>query len=179
MWPDVGAGNSAGYRNSYNFLLKCQSICSTCKESNLDSLEVFCMLISKFPDYGGERWNRKVLSIRRTHKRDPKLFDLLRFMEEESMLVNDPLFAREGVKFSAETGSDGRRTEASPCGRREKNFKKRNDSVNSYAIGMSEKESKKEGSCHFCEGAHKLDECEEIITKTVEEKSKLIVKKFV
>ena len=59
------------------------------------------MLTSKFPGYVRERWNRKVLSIRRTHKRDPKLFDLLRFVEEQSMLVNDPLFSKERVKFFA------------------------------------------------------------------------------
>ena len=82
------------------------------------------MLIYKFPGCVRERWNRKVLFIRRTHKRDPKLFDLLRFVEEESMLVNDPLFSTEGVKFFAETGSGGRRIETSPGSRREKNFKK-------------------------------------------------------
>ena len=39
---------------------------------------------------------------------------------------------------------------------------------------MLEKENKKEASCQFCEGAHKLNEGEEIIKKTVEETSKLI-----
>ena len=51
-----------------------------------------------------------------TYKRDPRLFDLVRFVEEESMLVNDPLFSKEGVKFFAETGSGGRRSETSPGG---------------------------------------------------------------
>ena len=105
------------------------------------------------------------------------MFDLLRFVEEENMLVNDPLFSKEGVNFFAGTGSGGRRTETSPGSRRENNFKKGNHSVNSYATGMSEKENKKEASCHFCEGAHKLDECEEIIKKAVEERSKLAGKK--
>ena len=44
-------------------------------------------------------------------------------------------------------------------------------------MGMSDKEKKKEASCHICEDAHKLDECEEIIKKTVEEGRKLIGKK--
>ena len=113
------------------------------------------MLIFKFSGYVRERCNRNFLSIRRTHRSDPKLFDLPRFVEEESMLVNDPLFSKEGVKFFAERGSDGRRTETRPGGRREKNFKKRKDSVNSYATGMLEKENKKEALCHFCEGIHK------------------------
>ena len=74
-------------------MLKCQSICSKYKESNLDSPEVLCTLISKFPGYVRERWNR------RTHKKDHKLFDLPRFVEEESILVNDPLFSKEEVNF--------------------------------------------------------------------------------
>ena len=101
LWPEVGAGDAAGYRNYYNFLLKCQSICSTCKESNLDSPEGLYILISEFPGYIREIWNRNVLSIRRTHNRDPKLFDLIRFVEGESMLVKNPQFSKEGVKFFA------------------------------------------------------------------------------
>ena len=174
LWPEIRAGDASGYRNYYNFLLKCHSICSTCKESTLDFLEVLCVLISKLPGYVRERWNRKVLSIRRTHERDPKLFDLPIFVEEESMPVNDPLFSKEGIKFFAETGSGGRRSETRPGSRRE-DFKKGKHSVNSYATGMLEKENTKEASCHFCEGAHKLEECEE--KKRAEERSKLIGKK--
>ena len=172
LWPDIWAADATGYRNYYILLLKCQSICSTCKEINLDSPEVLCMLTSKFPGYVRERWNRKVLSIRRTHKRDPKLFDLLRFVEEQSMLVNDPLFSKERVKFFAETGSGGwnQKQDQVVEGRR---ILEKENSVNSYATGMLEKENKK-ASCQFCEGAHKLDEGEEIIKKTVEERSKLI-----
>ena len=99
------------------------------------------------------------------------------------MLVNDPQFSKDGVKFFAETGSGGRRSETRPGGRREKNFKKGKHSVTSYATRMLEKENKKETSCHFCKRAHKLDGChkfdkhEEIIEKTVAEGSKLIDKK--
>ena len=37
LCPEIRAGDATGYRNYYNFLLKCQSICSTSKQSNLDS----------------------------------------------------------------------------------------------------------------------------------------------
>ena len=32
---------------------------------------------------------------------------------------------------------------------------RKENSVNSYATGMLEKENKKEARCHFCEGVHK------------------------
>ena len=47
LWPEVRTGDTAGYSNYYNFLLKCQS--------NLDSPEVLYLLISKFPCYVRER----------------------------------------------------------------------------------------------------------------------------
>ena len=79
--------------------MKWQNICSICKESNLDSPEVLRMLISKGPGYVRGIWNIRLLSIRTTQKKDPRLFGLLRFLEEENMLVNEPLFSKEGVIF--------------------------------------------------------------------------------
>ena len=38
-------------------------------------------------------------SVRRTQKKDTRLFGLLRFLEEENMLVNEPQFSKEGVIF--------------------------------------------------------------------------------
>ena len=53
LWREIRAGDATGCRNYYNVLLKCQSVFSKCKESNLDSPEV--LLISKFPGYVRER----------------------------------------------------------------------------------------------------------------------------
>ena len=54
--------------------------------NTFDSPETFSIIISKFPQPIGDRWNRKVLSLR---KREPTLSDLSYFIEEESALVND------------------------------------------------------------------------------------------
>ena len=40
-----------------------------------------------------DRWNRKVLSLRKRHQREPTLSDLSYFIGEESALVNGPLFS--------------------------------------------------------------------------------------
>ena len=63
------------------------------------------MLISKFPGYVREGWNIKITCIRRTNKKDPKFFGLPRFVGEESMLVNDPLFYKEQLKSRKFLGS--------------------------------------------------------------------------
>ena len=126
------------------------------------------MLISKFPGYVREGWNIKIPCIRRTNKKDPKFFGLPRFVGEESMLVNDPLFYKEQLKSRKFLRSRNmfrwqnirnktRWQKGVTCG------------VNSYAAEMLEKQNKKEASCHFCETEHKLDEWEEIREECSEE----------
>ena len=92
-WPMIKAGDATSFRLFHNFLLKCDSITSLQSWNALDSPETLSLMISKFPRHIRDRWNRKVLSIRRRHKREPTLSDLTYFIEEETALVNDPLFS--------------------------------------------------------------------------------------
>ena len=48
------------------------------------------MLIYKLPGRIMERWNRKVLNIRKCQVREPTLNDMTDFIEEETILMNDP-----------------------------------------------------------------------------------------
>ena len=63
----------------------------------LDSPEILPMMISKFPRYIRDRWKRKVLSLRKRRQKEPTLSDLSCFIEEESALVNNPLFPNSAV----------------------------------------------------------------------------------
>ena len=59
----------------------------------LDYPETLSMMISEFPRHIKDRWNRNMLSLRKRHQREPTLSDPPYVMEEESALVNDPLFS--------------------------------------------------------------------------------------
>ena len=63
----------------------------------MDSPDILCMLISKLPEEIMERSNRKGLNIRRCQVREPTLNDMTDFIEEETILMNDPLFSCEGL----------------------------------------------------------------------------------
>ena len=63
----------------------------------MDSPDILCMLISKLPEEIMERLNRKGLNIRRCQVREPTLNDMTDFIEEETILMNDPLFSCEGL----------------------------------------------------------------------------------
>ena len=58
---------------------------------------MLCMLIAKLPEGLMDRWNRKVQPIRKRHLLEPDLQDLIMFVEEETVLMNDPLFSREAL----------------------------------------------------------------------------------
>ena len=63
----------------------------------LDSPDILCMLISKLPGAIMERWNRKVLNIRRCQVREPTVDDMTGFIEEKTILMNDSLFSLEAL----------------------------------------------------------------------------------
>ena len=64
----------------------------------MDSPEILCMLISKLPGNTRDRCNRKVLIIRRKHRREPKLEDFTDFFDNETQLANNPLFSRKALR---------------------------------------------------------------------------------
>ena len=52
-----------------------------------------CMLLSKLPD----KWNKKVYKIRCSDEREAELVNLIEMINEETILVKNPLFSRETV----------------------------------------------------------------------------------
>ena len=54
--------------------------------------DTLCMLISKLPNGVLDKWNRKVLMLRRSQQREPSLKDFIELFDEEIVLVNDPIF---------------------------------------------------------------------------------------
>ena len=60
----------------------------------MDTPEMY-MLLAKLPGGLMDRWNKKVQVIRKRHLCEPDLQDLIKFVEEETVLMNDPLFSRE------------------------------------------------------------------------------------
>ena len=55
-------------------------------------------MIAKFPRHIRDRWNRQVLAIKKHRSREPSLADLIAFVEEETLLVDDPLFSYNAVE---------------------------------------------------------------------------------
>ena len=54
-------------------------------------------MVSKLPGGIMERWKRSVLKIGSHQHQEPNLKDITEFVEDETILMNDPLFSREAL----------------------------------------------------------------------------------
>ena len=93
----IKPGDISAFRKLFNFLIKFQSLSRTSQNNPLDTPEIICMILYKLPVHLQDRWNRNTLKMRRMHSREPRLFDLANFVEDEMTLVSDPLYSRDAV----------------------------------------------------------------------------------
>ena len=63
-----------------------------------NTLDIIYMLLSKLPESAREKWSRKVLTIRRKGNREPEMADFIQFVNDETVIVTDPVFSNETVE---------------------------------------------------------------------------------
>ena len=137
---------------------------------------MICMLISKLPGGLMDRWNRKVQNIRRSQLREPTLQDLIKFVEEETILMNDPLFSREAIsEYVQKTDKmHPRRQRLKTCYTRSDSREKKDDIK--QLKSPSSDSSKLSAKCKFCDGDHDLDDCQFYNEIAVEDRSSFLKK---
>ena len=96
-WQPIKFGDVIAFRRVHSFLLICKSVATNQRWNALDTPNILCMLTSKLPSGIMERWNREVLKIRRQQHREPNLEDFTKYVEDEAILMSDPLFSRQAL----------------------------------------------------------------------------------
>ena len=100
---------------------------------------------------------------------EPSLSDLILFIDEETTLLNDPLFSRDAVSQYQE--------------KKEKYDQKKKVSTFLAKTEIQTNESfklkaqKQETECPVCGKSHGIEDCEDFLKLGVEERSKMIFKK--
>ena len=56
-------------------------------------------MIAKFPRLIRDRWSQQILAIRKLRGKEPRLVDLIAFVEEEALLVDDSLFSNNSFEL--------------------------------------------------------------------------------
>ena len=91
-WPKLKANNSEGFRKFHSFLVKYEANLKAHKSKRGDSPEVLQNLQRKLPLYLQSKWNKRVFSIRKNEKEET-LSDFISLIEDETILINDPLYS--------------------------------------------------------------------------------------
>ena len=82
-----------------NFLVKLEHIGYLQSWTVLDTPDIMCMLLLKLPGTARNKWSRNVLTIPKRHKREPDLTDFIHFVNDETLIVSDPIFSKEDQSF--------------------------------------------------------------------------------
>ena len=98
QWPQIKAGDAGTYRRFQNFLVKCENIDHLQSWNGLNTPDIICMLLSKLPGSVRDKFSWKVLTIRRRGNREPEMADFIQFVNDETLIVTDPVFSREAVE---------------------------------------------------------------------------------
>ena len=64
----------------------------------LNTPDIVCMLLSKLPGSVRDKWSRKVLTVRRRGNRELEMADFIQFINDETLIVTDPVFSKEEVE---------------------------------------------------------------------------------
>ena len=134
-------------------------------QNPLDTPDVICMILAKIQRYLQDIWNRNVQKIRKTQMRQPGLIYLTNIIEDEMVLVNDPLFSREAVG----------QCEEKPLKQQSRSTKHKFQTHVIKEAGDSGKRDK--AKCPVCDDHHDIGECQVVFSQTMEDRSKTLYKK--
>ena len=149
--PQLKAHDGQDFRKFFCFLLKLQSSlkCSS-RTYGYDNPDLLQSLQMKLPPFLQERWNRKILHIRKKNYREATLNDFIEFFDDETSLVNDPTYSKNALS----------------------NFKvdQRSSFVPARKSLKSMYASAKEEKCKYCEKLHDIEKCTEYLKLSLGER---------
>ena len=109
------------------------------------------------------RWNRLACNLRRHQGRDAGFADFVNFVEEEIILVSDPMFSRDALdSFMDKAQRSDHRS------RRVKTYATKAD--------ITGEEQKCQSPCHMCKKNHDMDNCKKFFEPSVIERSRYLAK---
>ena len=71
------------------------------------------MLLPKLLGSARGKWSRSILTIRRRQKREQDLTDFISFVSDETLILSDPIFSKDGVEQNMDDKLNSRRTKPS------------------------------------------------------------------
>lgn len=122
----------------------------------LNSQSTLLRIIEQLPVFYQTRFKREVRQIRERFSRNPNISDIVRFVREISLEINDPVYGRLGY--------ENKRTD-------NREFTNKRVHTLASAQSTSDRESSPNSNCRLCRQNHTLFQCPMFKAKNVSERS--------
>ena len=153
-WPQIKANDPGGLRELYRFLIRCASY-QRKGIIDLNSPLTIRSIQLALPAGLQDKWTGRAGKIRKKKNAEASFADFLEYVEEESNVLNDPVYARNGLKDKS----------------------KQDGILKTCSTDVVEGDKKKLGLvCHFCRKEHDLDDCTDFKEKNPREKKDFLFK---
>ena len=152
-WPAIKTNDALGLRELYRFLVRCASYQERGVVDLNSPLTIRSIQLS-LPSNLQDKWTSRVGRIRKKKEVEARFQDFVEFVEEESQMLNDPVYARGTTK--------------------DKN--KLDGAWKTYLTGVTQETKKPKLECPFCKGDHDLDDCPDFIGKEPRAKKDFLFK---
>ena len=155
--PPIKPGDKEGLQELADDLLNCEiTLKATGRLAQLDNEDRLVKIMERCPVFVRARWQKHVQSIR-LEGRDPNVEDVRQLIRAVAMEKNDPVY-----------GSilDGNSRELP---KRSKLRKPAQSNIQLQSFSVQQNSDKPDVKCYFCEGQHRLENCEKFKRATGEE----------
>ena len=190
-WPKIASKDGPGLQSFTDILNQCLTAMRTLEGLQiLDDSHENQKLVQKLPEWMVHRWSRIVADHRQREGKFPKFEMFVRFLEKETLIANDPVFATRNSNAIKKkpTVKEDRRSRCLSTQKsdgKEKSDRKeqldqkksdRKDTPEKSADNSTKKSEKSETNCYFCDKSHDLDLCSAFTNATYEDKKTFMLK---
>ena len=181
-WPQIKQNDAAAYKKFYRFSLRCLTLQKQGELEVLNSPISIRQLQLKLPNTQQDKWSKIVETTRRKQGREANFEDFVKFLDFETSVISDPIYAKSSEKKPIGVNSTGIKepsTTSEPSGQNQEKGNSSSpapDSTGPDSTGVNE-ESRKQvrfKKCIVCEEYHDLDDCQKFKDKGIEERKDIL-----
>ena len=157
QWRQIKSGEAAAYQKLQNLLVTYENVGHLQSWNVFDTPSIMFLLFSNLPGSARDKWSRKVLTIIQDQRRKPELSNFTKFVDNESLIVSNPLFSKATADEYLEKRPNHRKNNISAFTTREQN-KKEDPHI-----------------CINCNEKRKLEKCKEFMENALKEGIKFLM----
>ena len=175
-WPQIKQNDAAAYKKFYRFSLRCLTLQKQGELEVLNSPISIRQLQLKLPNTQQDMWSKIVETTRRKQGREANFEDFVKFVDFETSVISDPIYAKGSEKKPIGVNSTAIKP-STTSERSDSSQEKGNPNSLAPSLTGGREEARKQvhfKKCTVCEGDHDLDDCQKFKDKGIEERKDIL-----